>query len=69
MDAAAALAAAVPSTLNGLFAMLAYLPLAMQQQASDIDDGLGLLFGGKATVFTSLAEAAKALSKQGRPIV
>jgi hypothetical protein len=56
--AAERIAETVPSTLEGLFALLDYLQLAIKQQ----EDSFGLVFGNSTAIFTSLAKAANALS-------
>ncbi|MCP1854217.1 MULTISPECIES: hypothetical protein [unclassified Bradyrhizobium] len=61
-DAAQRLAETVPSTLQGLHAMLTYIDAAIERQDSGEDDGFINVFGDDSPpVFSSLAKAAKAL--------
>jgi hypothetical protein len=64
IDAADVLQETAPTTLEGLFALLTYLPVAIEQQNGDTFHGLGLLFGDSADIFIVLAEAVILLRGQ-----
>ena len=66
MAAADELAKTVPTTLEGLFAILSYLRIAIEQQSSQDDfcDGFELLFGDQYTIFVTLAKAAERLRQR-----
>jgi hypothetical protein len=68
MDAAHELARTQPTTQAGLFALLAYLNVAIGQQGeinNTRNGGFESLFGGDCTIFATLAKAADVLSAEG----
>lgn len=68
MDAADVLQKTVPTTLEGLFALLTYLPVAIEQQDADTFHGLGLLFGDSADIFNVLARSVILLIDGGQHV-
>jgi hypothetical protein len=68
VDAADVLQETVPTTLEGLFALLTYLPVAIEQQDADTYHGLGLLFGDRADIFTVLARSVTLLIDGGQHV-
>lgn len=66
VDAADVLQETVPTTLEGLFALLTYLPAAIEQQDEDTYHGLGLLFGDRADIFNVLAQSVTLLIDGGQ---
>lgn len=68
IDTAEVLQRTVPTTLEGLFALLTYLPVAIEQQDADTFRGLGLLFGDSADIFDVLARSVILLIDGGRHV-